>query len=119
MKVGIFGAGAIGGYIGARLALAGNEVTLIARGPHLAAMRANGLKLIEEGKTHVVCARCTDDPREAGPQDFVVLSVKANALPAIADAVQPLLGESTTLVPTINGIPWWYFHKLSGPYENT
>lgn len=119
MKICIFGAGAIGGFIGARLALAGEDVTLIARGPHLAAMKKNGLKLISEGKTYVVHPRCTDDAREAGPQDFVVLSVKAHGLPGIADAVQPLLGPKTALVPAINGVPWWYFYKHGGPYEGT
>jgi 2-dehydropantoate 2-reductase len=119
MKVCIYGAGAIGGYIGAKLALSGEEVTLIARGPHLEAMKAKGLTLIEEGKTHVVHPRLTSDPREAGPQDYVFLSVKAHALPAIADGVQRLLGEHTALVPAINGVPWWYFYALPGPYAGT
>jgi len=119
MKIGVFGAGAIGGFMGAKLALAGHDVTLIARGPHLAAMRERGLKLISEGQTHIVRPRCTDDPAEAGPQDFVILSVKAHALPGIADAAQPLLGERTTLVPAVNGVPWWYFYKHGGPYEGT
>jgi 2-dehydropantoate 2-reductase len=119
MKICVYGAGAIGGFMGARLALAGHEVTLIARGPHLEAMKARGLKLISEGKTEIVRPRVTGDSREAGPQDYVILSVKAHALAAIADAVQPLLGERTALVPAINGVPWWYFYKLPGPYENT
>jgi 2-dehydropantoate 2-reductase len=117
MKVCIFGAGAIGGYIGAKLAMAGEEVTLIARGPHLEAMKSKGLTLIEDGKTHVVHPRVTSDSREAGPQDYVFLSVKAHGLGAIADAVQPLLGEKTVLVPAINGLPWWYFYKVGGEYE--
>ena len=79
MKVTVFGAGAIGGFMGAKLALAGHDVTLIARGPHLAAMRERGLELRSEGKTSVVRPRCTDDAREAGPQDYVILSVKAVA----------------------------------------
>ena len=119
MKICVYGAGAIGGYLGAKLALAGEEVTLIARGPHLAAMKQNGLKLISEGKTEVVHPRCTDDAREAGPQDYVVLAVKAHSLPSIADGVQPLLGPKTALVPAINGVPWWYFYQLPGQYENT
>jgi 2-dehydropantoate 2-reductase len=119
VKVCIFGAGAIGGYIGAKLAMAGEEVTLIARGPHLEAMKARGLTLIEDGKTHVVHPRVTADSREAGPQDYVFLSVKAHALGTIADAVQPLLGEKTALVPAINGVPWWYFYQLPGPYAGT
>lgn len=119
MKICVYGAGAIGGFIGARLALAGQEVTLIARGPHLQAMQQNGLKLISEGKTETVRLRCTADAREAGHQDYVILSVKAHALPSIAEAVQPLLSEKTALVPAINGVPWWYFYKLPGAHENT
>src|SRR5205814_1115775 len=119
MKIAVFGAGAIGGFMGAKLALAGQDVSLIARGPHLAAMRERGLKLISEGKTEVVRPRCTGDPREIGPQDVVILSVKAHALPGIADAVQPLLGPKTTLVPAVNGVPWWYFYQHGGPYEGT
>ncbi len=119
MKVCVYGAGAIGGFIGAKLARAGEEVTLIARGPHLEAMRKNGLTLRSEGETFTVRPRVASDAREVGPQDYVVLSVKAHALPGIADAVQPLLGPRTALVPAINGVPWWYFYKLPGPYENT
>ena len=120
MKICVFGAGAMGGLIGAKLAVAGtHEVTLIARGPHLAAMRQHGLKLISEGEQIVTHPRCTDDANEAGPQDFVILAVKANGLPAIAGAVQPLLGPATALVPVVNGVPWWYFYRLPGPLENT
>ena len=118
MKICVYGAGAIGGFIGAKLSLAGFEVTLIARGPHLKAMQENGLKLISEGKTEVVQLRCLADARDAGPQDYVVLGVKAHALAAIADSVQPLLGPATALVPAINGVPWWYFYKCEGPWEN-
>lgn len=120
MKICVFGAGAIGGLIGARLAAAqGSEVALIARGPHLAAIRQNGLTLVSDGRQIVTRPFATDDPREVGPQDVVVLAVKANALAGVADAVQPLLGPSTALVPAVNGVPWWYFYKLPGPYENT
>jgi 2-dehydropantoate 2-reductase len=119
LKICVYGAGAIGGLVGAKLSLAGEDVTLIARGPHLAAMQRDGLKLISEGKTQVVRPRLAADAREVGPQDYVVLGVKANALPGIADLVQPLLGPKTALVPAINGVPWWYFYKLPGPYENT
>ncbi|TMA27031.1 MAG: 2-dehydropantoate 2-reductase [Deltaproteobacteria bacterium] len=119
MKICVYGAGAIGGLMGGKLALAGQDVTLIARGPHLEAMKARGLKLISEGKTDVVRPRVTSDSREAGEQDYVILSVKAHALVGIADAVQPLLGKKTALVPAINGVPWWYFYKLPGPYQDT
>jgi 2-dehydropantoate 2-reductase len=120
MKICIFGAGAIGGLIGARLAAAGSdEVTLIARGPHLAAIKRHGLTLISEGQQIVTTPFATDDPQQAGPQDVLILAIKANGLPGIADAVQPLLGPATVLVPVINGVPWWYFYKHPGPYENT
>ena len=119
MKICVYGAGAIGGYMGAKLARSGVDVTLIARGPHLEAMKKNGLTLRSEGETLNVRPRVTQDSREAGPQDYVILSVKAHALPGIAHAVQPLLGPKTALVPAINGVPWWYFYKLPGPYENT
>ncbi|HZX65987.1 MAG TPA: 2-dehydropantoate 2-reductase [Myxococcales bacterium] len=118
MKICVYGAGAIGGYMGAKLAHAGQDVTLIARGPHLEAMKKNGLTLKSEGETINVRPRATHDSREAGTQDYVILSVKAHALPGIADAVQPLLGPKTALVPAINGVPWWYFYKLPGLYEN-
>jgi len=119
MRICIFGAGAIGGYIGVKLALAGNEVSFVARGPNLAAIKQNGVKLLSEGKPLVARPRATDDPSELGPQDYVFLTVKAHSLFAIADSIQPLLGSETALVPAINGIPWWYFYKLPGPYENT
>jgi 2-dehydropantoate 2-reductase len=117
VKIGIYGAGAIGGLLGARLALAGQEVTLIARGPHLAAIRAHGLRLRMEGKELAVRPQATGDPREAGPQDAVIVTLKAHSVPAAAAAMQPLLGPETAVVTAMNGMPWWYFHKLAGPYE--
>ena len=119
MKLCIFGAGAIGGLLGAKLAAKGDvDVTFIARGPHLAAMQANGLKLISEGRETIVHPRCVASAAEAGPQDYVVVTLKAHALPAAARQMQPLLGPETAVVSAINGIPWWYFHKLPGPYED-
>jgi len=119
VKVCIFGAGAIGGYIGVKLALSGTDTSFIARGANLAAIKKNGLKLRSEDQTFVVQPTATDDPKELGFQDYVVLTVKAHSLHSIADSIQPLLGPQTALVPAINGIPWWYFYKLPGPYENT
>jgi 2-dehydropantoate 2-reductase len=119
MKICIYGAGAIGGYLGAGLALAGNEVTLIARGPHLEAMRKNGLKLISDGETHVCHPFCTDDPKEAGPQDAVVIGLKAHSLPKVAASFAPLLGPETMIVTAQNGIPYWYFYKHGGPLDGT
>ncbi|HEY4684491.1 MAG TPA: 2-dehydropantoate 2-reductase [Dehalococcoidia bacterium] len=117
-KFAIFGAGAIGGYLGAKLALAGLDVTLIARGPHLAAMRKDGLRLIEGEAEHRVRPRCLADGREAGPQDYVILTVKAHSLTPALDAITPLLGPETAVVTAQNGIPWWYFYKLPGPWQD-
>jgi 2-dehydropantoate 2-reductase len=118
MKICIFGAGAIGGLMGAKLAAKGDvDVTFIARGPHLAAMRAHGVKLISEGTEQIVHPRCVDSAEEAGPQDYVLVTLKAHSLPSAAKQMQPLLGPDTAIVSAVNGIPWWYFHGLGGAYE--
>jgi 2-dehydropantoate 2-reductase len=120
MKICIFGAGAIGGYMGVKLAQAGVDVSLVARGPHLAAMKANGLTLIEEdGIRSTVEVTASDDPATLGPQDYVIVTLKAHSVPPIVDKMQPLIGAQTTIVSGVNGVPWWYFHKLSGPFEGT
>jgi 2-dehydropantoate 2-reductase len=118
MRICIYGAGAIGGYLGAQLALAGEDVTLIARGPHLEAMQSNGLKLRIGGEERVARPRCTSDPAEAGEQDYVIVTLKAHSVPGIVDAMQPLLGPDTAVVSAVNGVPWWYFYKLEGPWED-
>ena len=118
MRICIYGAGAIGGYLGVQLSLAGHDVTLIARGPHLEAMRANGLKLLIGDEERVAHPRCTDDPSEAGPQDYVIVTLKAHSVPRVVDAMQPLLGPDTAVVSAVNGVPWWYFYKLEGPWED-
>ena len=118
MRTCIYGAGAIGGYLGARLSLSGADVTLVARGPHLDAMNKNGLKIIAGGKEQTVYPECTNDPAEAGPQDYVIITLKAPSVPKVLNAMQPLLGERTSVVTTANGIPWWYFYGLKGPWEN-
>ncbi len=118
MKICIFGAGAIGGLMGAKLAAKGDvDVTFIARGPHLAAMRENGVKLISEGVEQIVHPRCVESAEEAGPQDYVLVTLKAHSLPSAAKQMQPLLGTDTAIVSAVNGIPWWYFHGLGGAYE--
>lgn len=117
MRICIYGAGAIGGLLGARLANAGTEVGLIARGPHLAAMRERGLTLRAAGQSITVRPNATDDPAELGPQDFVVVTLKAHQVPGVVDRLQPLLGAETAVVMAVNGVPWWYFHGLGGPYE--
>ena len=119
MKLAIFGAGAIGGYLGVKLALAGVDVTMIARGPHLAAMREKGVTLESEGETLVAHPFATDDPAAAGPQDFVVVTVKAHSLPAAARQMQPLLGPETAVVSAMNGVPWWYFYRHGDKLEGT
>jgi len=119
MRLCVFGAGAIGGLMAAKLAARGDaEVTVIARGPHLAAMQANGLKLRSEGQEITVHPRCVGSAEQAGPQDYVLVTLKAHSLPGAAKQIQPLLGPETAIVSAVNGIPWWYFHKLPGPFED-
>ena len=117
MTICIFGAGAIGAYFGLELALAGVEVALIARGPHLAAMRANGVRVRIGDEERRATLRVTDDPAELGPQDVVIITLKAHSVPAICQRMRPLLGTHTAVVTASNGIPWWYFYKLEGPRE--
>jgi len=119
MKICIFGAGAIGGYMGAKLAQAGADVSLVARGPHLAAMKANGLTLIEESGTSTVAVTASDNAADLGPQDYVIVTLKAHSVPPVVDKMQPLIGPDTTVVSGVNGVPWWYFHKIGGPLEGT
>lgn len=119
MKICIFGAGAIGGYMGAKLAQAGADVSLVARGPHLAAMKENGLTLIEEGERSNVAVTVSDDPADLGPQDYVIVTLKAHSVPPVVGRMQPLIGDGTTVVSGVNGVPWWYFHKVGGPLEGT
>jgi 2-dehydropantoate 2-reductase len=118
MKICIYGAGAIGGYLGAQLALADCDVTLIARGPHLAAMRDNGLTLLIGNEKKNVAIACTDDPATIGPQDYVILTLKAHSVAPIVEQIGPLLGTDTAIVTAQNGILWWYFYGLRGPWEN-
>jgi 2-dehydropantoate 2-reductase len=117
MRICVYGAGAVGGYLGVQLALAGEDVTLIARGPHLEAMRTNGVKLLIDDEERVAHPRCIGDPAEAGEQDYVVVTLKAHSAPEVVDAMQPLLGPETAVVSAVNGVPWWYFHRLEGPWE--
>ena len=118
MKLCIFGAGAMGGWIGGLLARQGVDVTLIARGPHLAAMQANGLTVRMDGEEFVTHPRLAASAEEAGPQDYVFISLKAHSVPGVADQMRPLFGPNTAVVTASNGIPWWYFYKLPGEWEN-
>ncbi|WP_171126176.1 MULTISPECIES: 2-dehydropantoate 2-reductase [unclassified Ruegeria] len=120
MKVCIFGAGAIGGYVAAKLAQTDIDVSVVARGPHLAAMQEKGLTLHEDGQDPInVPIRASDNAADLGPQDYVFVTLKAHSVPAVVDSIQPLIGDETTIVSGVNGVPWWYFHKLGGPFEGT
>jgi 2-dehydropantoate 2-reductase len=119
MKIAIIGAGAIGGYVGVKLALAGEDLTFIVRGANLRAIRSNGMKLImQDGTEHVASnVKATDSYSEAGVQDLVILALKAHQLDAVADEVGKLVGPDTAIVTMQNGIPYWYFHKHGGELE--
>ena len=119
MKIAIVGAGAIGGLVGARLALAGEQVTFLVRGANLLAIRNKGIKLIEHDGTEQVAANvaATDDYAEAGPQDLVILALKAHQVAAVADQLPHLFGPETSVVTMQNGIPYWYFHQHGGALE--
>ena len=125
MKICIVGAGGIGATLGARLALAGHAVSLVARGAHLQALRAGGLQLVDlvnHAQQRLVLA-ASDDPaalaREAGAQDVVFIGLKAHAIAAMLPRIAPLVGAATVVVPAINGLPWWYFHREGSALEGT
>jgi 2-dehydropantoate 2-reductase len=118
MKVAVFGAGAIGGYLGAKLASAGQDVTLVARGPHLQAMQERGLRLIEGESETVTHPRAVATGEEAGPQDYVFLAVKAHSVTPALDAIRPLLGPETSVITAQNGVPWWYFYGMDGQWQD-
>jgi len=118
MKVCIFGAGAIGGYLAVGLArVPGVEVSVIARGAHLAAVRENGLTLIKDGEETTVRVRASSNPADIGPVDVVFNCLKAHQAWESAEALRPLLGPETAVVCCQNGVPWWYFHQLPGDFE--
>jgi 2-dehydropantoate 2-reductase len=121
MKIAVVGVGAIGGYVGIRLALAGEDVTFIARGANLQALRSNGLRLKMSDGTEEALPRvnATSDYAEAGPQDVVVLAMKAHQVAAVAPDVPKLFGPETVVVPMQNGIPYWYFHRHGGALAGT
>ena len=119
MKICVFGAGAIGGYMGVKLVQVGADVSLVARGPHLVAMQQNGLRLIEEEQDNTVSVTASDTPEDLGEQDYVFVTLKAHSVPPIVEKIRPLIGPRTTVVSGVNGVPWWYFHKIGGPLEGT
>ena len=121
-KIAIYGAGAIGGYLGALLSEAGENVSLVARGPHLSAIQKNGLALdfdssdnAERIITHPVA---TDNPAELGHQDYVIVTLKAHSVPNVVKSMQPLFGPDTAVVTAMNGVPWWYFYQLQGQWQD-
>jgi 2-dehydropantoate 2-reductase len=119
MKICVFGIGAVGSILGARLADTFDDVSLVEQGHQLAAIRKDGLRLITpQGDTLCVRPPATDDPAELGPQDLVFLCVKAYSLPDVVDALQPLLGERTRVVVVQNGIPWWFLQGFDGPWKD-
>lgn len=119
MKMAVVGAGAIGGYLGAKLALAGEDVTFIARNRNLAAINANGFRLITEdgSEQHAPNVRAVQQMADAGPQDVVLLTVKAHQVADLLPELRQLFGPQTMVVTMINGIPWWYFHRLGGAFD--
>ncbi len=119
MKYTVVGAGAIGGYLGAKLALAGEEVTFIARNKNLVAINNQGFELhMPDGsRLHTKKVRAVQDPAEAGAQDVVLLTTKAHQVRDLLPGLRALFGPETLVVTMINGVPWWYFQRLAGPYE--
>src|SRR5580704_16472032 len=121
MKIPIVGHGAIGGLVGAKLGLAGEQVTVLVRGASLAAVRANGIRLVTQDGSEQVAGHvtATDDYAAAGPQDMVILAVKAHQLQAVVHDVPKLFGADTVVVTLQNGIPYWYFHRHGGQLAGT
>ena len=117
MRFAVLGAGAIGAYVGAALARGGAEVHLVARGDNLEALRRDGVQVRSDRGDFDAHPPATDDSNEIGPVDFVFLGLKANSYASCGPLLEPLLHEETAVVAAQNGIPWWYFHKLEGPYE--
>jgi 2-dehydropantoate 2-reductase len=119
MKITVIGAGAIGGYVGAKLALAGEDVTFLVRGLNLKVIRAQGIKLVmNDGSEHIADnVRASDDYGAIGPQDVVILAIKAHQVEAVANEVPKLFSSDTVVVPMQNGIPYWYFHEHAGDYQ--
>jgi 2-dehydropantoate 2-reductase len=119
MKLCVFGAGAIGGYLAVELALSGNEVCVIARGEHLRSIRRDGLRLLIDGQQKTAHLAASDQPSDFGPQDVVICALKAHQAWQQCERFAPLLGPDTSVVTAMNGIPWWYFHRSGGALEGT
>ena len=119
MKACIYGAGAIGGWIGTRLARAGCDVSVVARGATLDALQLHGLRLDQGGETLTAPVRASETPAELGVQDLVVVAVKAPAMAGVAAAIGPLLGPETMVLTAMNGVPWWFFERFGGRLAGT
>jgi len=119
MNICVVGAGAIGGLLAVKLAELGENVTVLVRGPHLAAVRAKGMKLLMDGSEHLARVTATDRLRDIGPQDLVILALKAHQLGGVAPDLKSLIAPQTVVVTAQNGIPWWYFFKYDGPHQGT
>jgi 2-dehydropantoate 2-reductase len=117
-KICIYGAGAVGGFIGVLLARSGRELNVVARGDTLGALQNNGLRLQAADDVIVQQVHATDDPKVFGEQDLVILAVKGPALGQVAQKIAPLIGPSTTVLTTMNGVPWWFFDGFGGPHAN-
>lgn len=119
MRIAVVGAGSIGAVLGAKLAATGHDVSLIARGEHLAALRARGLTLVDHIDRYSGTYRlaASDTPADFGRQDIVIIGLKAHAIGAMLPAMRPLVADHTVVVPAINGLPWWYFHGVGGAHE--
>jgi len=120
MRIAIFGAGAIGGYLAAKLAIAGNvDLSIVARGAHLEAIKTHGLRLVEGDEETIASVKAAARAEELGEQDYVVLALKAHSVAPALGEIRPLLGEGTAVVTMQNGVPWWYFYKAGGALEGT
>jgi len=113
MKICIYGAGAVGGLLAGRLAQAGHEVSVVARGAHLTAIRTNGLRVSSGESENLFKVKAEDNPARVGPQDYVIVAVKGQSLPEVAAGIAPLLGPDTSVVTAMNGVPWWFFDRLA------
>jgi 2-dehydropantoate 2-reductase len=119
MKICIYGAGAVGGLMAGRLAQAGHEVSVVARGAHLTAILKDGLRIEADGRQTAIRMRANNDPDKLGPQDYVIVAVKGQSLPGVAAGIAPLLDENTSIVTAMNGVPWWFFDRLPFASERT
>ena len=119
MKICIYGAGAVGGFIGTKLAHAGYAVSVVARGATLKALRSHGLRLESDGIVLTEKVAATDDPAELGVQDLVIIAVKATAMAQVAQKIAPLIGPETIVITAMNGVPWWFFNGFGGEYAGT